>query len=242
MIRKTWVGKPDGIRFQALRVIARLSEVKVDEMASLLLVPTRYAEELCQKLVKDGYITKSARGGYTLKENLSEEILEFVKLRQVIYRDEVCKQFMISPEEATRLCEALVEAGHLIKTSRGGYLLKKDKDLALTTIQRLNKETTKEEVGERLGVPASYAGLLCDLLAREYAILRTPKGTYRPAEKDQSRVLRIVREHGQAPIGGIVHKMKITPAYAELLCSNLVKQDYLKKVPKEAYALVEKKR
>ena len=238
MIRKTWVGKPDGIHFQALRVIARLGRVKSDEIASMLLVPARYAEEVCQELVKDGYIRKSAQGGYTLKENLRGEILEFVELRQVINTDEVSEQFTISPEEATRLCESLVETGHLIKTKGGGYLPKKDKDLALTTIQRLKRETTKKEMGERLGVPASYAGQLCDLLAEEYSILRTPKGTYRPAEKDETRFLRIVRDYGRADIGRIVYKMKIAPAYAGLLCTDLVKHGYLEKVSEEAYALV----
>lgn len=244
MIRKAWAGnrgRRGGIQFQALKIIAFHRGAKADEIASLLLVPTRYAEELCETLAKDGEIIRLVGGGYTLKENVTEEILEFVKLQKVIYADEACKQFMMSPEEVTSVCEALVESGQFTKTNQGGYFLKKDKGLALSEIRRLNKETTEDEVEKHLGVPASYAGLLCDTLAEEYTILRTPKGKFIPAEEGETRLLRMLRDYGSAPADTLTSKMKIGPAYAELLCRNLVRKGYLKKVNEEAFALVERK-
>lgn len=240
MVEKAWDGKQRklrGIHFQVFRVIARRPGVKADEIASMLLIQTSYADELCETLVKDGHIIPCAIGGYTLKENMKEEVLELIKMQHVINRNQVSKQFMVSPEEATSLCEKLVKTGDLIKTKKGEYLLKKDKDLALSIIQSLKKETTNKQLAELLDVPVNYAGQLCDLLAKEYSILKTPKRKFIPAGKNDTRLLRIVAEHGWTPIPNIVYGMGITPACAELQCGDLVKRGYLKKVDEKAYAL-----
>ena len=229
-----------GSQEQALRIIAILKGIKAEELASIMMVPTKYVDEICQSLLKDQLIIKSAgRDGFTLKCEVGNEVTSLIESSRVVYAKEISERLAIPLELAEYMCEVLLEEGLLHKTPRGGYLLKRDREAVLRTIKEL-KTATSEKISKQLGLTPKYVEVLCKSLMDDYSI-KNSKGKFVPAEKDETRLLRLAREYGWVPINRIVHKMKITSAYAEVLCRSLTKQGYLKEAHPEAYALVGRK-
>ena len=230
-----------GTQEQTLKIIGILKGIKAEELAAIMMVPTKYIDETCQSLLRDEVIIKSAeRDGFALKGEVRNEATRLIKSLRVVYAEEISERLAIPLELAEYMCESLSKEGLLHKTPRGGYLLKEDRETVLKTIREL-KEVKVEDIGKKMGLTIKHVELLCKSLMDDYSIFKTPKGKFVAAERDVTRLLRLVREYGWAPIGRIVYKMKITRAYADLLCRNLAKQGYLKKAHPEAYALVGRK-
>lgn len=230
-----------GTRKQALKVIGILKGIKAEELASIMMVPTKYIDEVCQSLLKDEVIIKSAgRDGFVLKSEVMDEVTRLIESLRVTYAEEISERLAIPPELAKYLCENLLKEGFLHRTPRGGYLLKEDREAVLKTIVEL-KEANTEDISKKLGLTIKHVELLCNSLMDDYSILTDSNAKFAPAEKDETRLLRIVKEYGWAPIGRIVYLMRITSAYAELLCRSLQELGYLKKAHPEAYALVGRK-
>lgn len=228
-----------GIQNQVLQIIGILKGIKAEEIASVLQVSPQYINEICQSLLSEGHIMNTASRGYTLAKEMRTEVLRLIEKLRLVYEKEISKRLLIPEESVAQICEDLLEEGYLSRTPRGGYILKKDKELALKTVRKL-KGATPEEVGKNLGISPQHAEFLCNSLTEDFLLLKSPEGKYLPAERDVMRVLRLIREYGWAPLGRIVYQMKITSAYADLLCRSLVKEGYLKKVHQQAYALVGK--
>ena len=227
-----------GTQEQVLKIAGILKGIKAEELASIMMVPTKYIDEICQSLLKDEVIIKSAgRDGFALKSEVMNEATRLIRSLRIVYAKEISERLAIPLELAEYICETLLKEGLLHKTPRGGYLLKEDREAVLKTIKEL-REAKAEDISKKLGLTIKHIGLLCKSLADDYSILRNSKGKFISAEKDVTRLLRLVKEYGWIPIGRIVYKMKITPAYADVLCKDLVKERYLKKVHPEAYALV----
>jgi len=228
----------DGTRKHVLTIIGILKGIRTEELASIMIVPSKYIEDVCQSLLKQGLIIRAPnRDGFTLKGQARNELLELIKDLRVAYIEEISKRMAISPELASYLCESLLKEGYLHRTPREGYMLKEDRDRVLQMIRR-SKTVTAEGIANHLGLANGYVKVLCKSLMDDYFIFETSKGRYAPTEKDATKLLRLAREYGWAPIGRIVCKMKITPAYARLLCGSLAEKGYLKQVHAEAYALV----
>ncbi|ODS33501.1 MAG: MarR family protein [Candidatus Scalindua rubra] len=240
MIWKTWDDKTKGNLLQVKKIIEHLEGIKEQEIASFLTIPDRYAGEICDTLLKDGHIVRSARGGYAVKRDLPKEIMDLVRMRRVVYVDEISRELSISPEAALGLASGLVEAGFLIRTSKGGYLFKNDREIILMTIKRL-KDVIPEEIAKELKIPEKYTTLLCQILEDEFLILKTKMGKYIPAENRITKLLKLIRKSGLATADTVGRNVGITPAYAGLLCDSLVKDGYLRKTKSEAgevYTLV----
>ena len=230
-----------GAQLQALKIIGILKGIKAEELASIMMVPTKYIDEVCQSLLRDEVIIKSAeRDGFALKCDLRNELTRLSKSLRVVYAEEISKELMIPLELAKYMCESLLEEGLLHKTTRGGYILKEDREAVLKTIGEL-KEAKAEDISKKLGLTIKHVEILCKFLMDDYSILKNSKGKFVPTERDVTRLMRLVAEYGWIPIGRIVHLMKITSAYADLLCRSLAEQGYLKKAHSEAYALVGRK-
>ena len=225
-----------GIQNQVLQIIGILKGIKAEEIASILQVSPKYINEICQSLLSEGHIMNTASRGYTLARDMRTEVLRLIEKLRLVYEKEISKRLLIPEESVAQICEDLLEEGYLSRTPRGGYILKKDKELALKTVRKL-KGATPEEVGRSLGISPQHADFLCRSLAEDFLLLKSPEGKYLPTERDVTRVLRLVKEYGWAPLGKIIHQMKITSAYADLLCCSLVKQGYLKKAHQQTYAL-----
>ena len=116
-------------------------------------------------------------------------------------------------------------------------MLREDRDAVLKTIKAL-KEVLAKDISEKLNLTVKHIEVICKSLMDDYSIMKNSKGEFMPMEKDATTFLRLIAEFGWASINRIVCRMKITPAYAKLLCRNLEKQGYLKKAHDEAYALV----
>ncbi|MDI6815140.1 MAG: hypothetical protein QMC90_03585 [Dehalococcoidales bacterium] len=218
-----------------MKIVAILNGVREDEIASIMGVRPKYIAEICQSLIKDGYLIGSARsGGYALKREAANELWKLAKARRTVYGDEISERLLISPELASGLCQSLMKEGYLVRTPKGGYLLKKDLDMALKTI-RDKKKVTSEEVAGELGISAKYAALLCQCLVQDCSVLKTAQGKYIPAEKDASRLLKLIKKVGCAHKAMIACKMRIAPGYTSLLCSSLVKDGYLRTSPDGEY-------
>lgn len=229
-----------GIQNQVLQIVGIWKDIKAEDIASILQVSPQYIKKICESLLSKGHIMNTASRGYTLAREMRTEVLRLIEKLRLVYEEEMSKRLLIPEESVAQICEDLLKEGYLSRTPRGGYILKKDKQLALKTVRKL-KGATPEEVGKSLGISPQHADFLCRSLAEDFLLLKSPEGKYLPAERDVTRVLRSVKEYGWAPLGRIVYQMKITPAYADLLCRSLVKQGYLKKVEKkQAYALVGK--
>ena len=226
-----------GTREQALKIISILKGIKAEELAAIMMVPTKYIDEICQSLLKDGVIIKSAdRDGFVLKHEVGDELTRLIKTLRVVYAEEISERLKIPAELAKYICESLLKEEFLYRTPRGGYLLKEDRETVLKMI-RESKEIKAEDISKKLGLAIKHVELLCKSLIDDYSILKNSKGKFVLPEKDETRLLRIAAEFGWVPINRIVYKMKITPAYAELLCRSLAEKGYLKKAHSEAYAL-----
>ena len=233
MIWKTWDDETPGNLLQVKRIVEYLGGIKEDQIASLLVIPPEYVKEICDTLLKESHIVRSASGGYASKRDLPKEIMNLIRMRRVVYIDEISRELTISTEATLVLASALVEAGFLIRTSKGGYLFKNDKEIVLMTIKRL-KEATAEELAKELKIPEKYASLLCNILKDEFLILRTKQDKFVPAEARTTRLLKVVKKIELAATDTVGRKIGITPAYAELLCNSLVKEGYLRKTKSEA--------
>lgn len=231
----------NGTEAQALNIISILKGIKPDELAAVMMVPREYMDEVCQGLLTDEVIMKSAkRDGLALKAEARTEVLELINTLRIGYIEEISKRLAISEEFASYLCQNMVEDGILYKSPQGGYLLREDREAVFKTIKEL-KKATAAQISKKLDMTPKHAKLLCKSLEDDYSVMKTSKGEYTPAERDVTRVLRLIKEYGWAPIGRITRLMKITPAYADLLCRSLAEQGYLKKAHPEAYALVGRK-
>lgn len=229
-----------GIQNQVLKSIGIWKGIKEEDIALVLQVPLRYINEICQSLLSEGYIMNTVSQGYALAIEIRIEVLRLIEKLRLVYEEEMSKRLSIPEESAAQICEDLLKEGYLSRTPRGGYILKKDKELALNVVKKL-KEASFQKVAQNLKISPQHAEFLCGSLAEDFLLLKSPEGKYLPPERDVTRVLKLVKEYGWAPINRIVYKMKITPAYADLLCRSLVKQGYLKKVEKkQAYTLVGK--
>ncbi|MBU4349696.1 hypothetical protein KJ599_05180 [bacterium] len=238
---KTEVTIMDGTQRQVLKIIGILKGIKAEELAAIMMVPTKYIDEVCQSLLEDGVIIKSAeRDGFVLKYEVRDEATKLIESLRVVYAEEISEKLVIPLELAKYICESSLKDGFLYRTPRGGYLLEEDRKVVLKTIREF-KEVKINDISKKLGLTIKHVKLLCKSLMDDYSILKNSKGKFILAEKDETRLLRIVREYGWAPIGRIVHKMKITSAYADLLCRSLAEKGYLKKGHPEAYALVGRK-
>ncbi len=230
-----------GTQDQALKIIGLLKGIKAEELASIMMVPTKYTDEICQSLLKDELIIKSAgRDGFALKCEVTNEVTRLIRSLRIVYAEEISKRLAIPLELAKYVCEVLLEEGLLHKTRLGGYLLKENREAVLKAIKEL-KTATAKEISKKLDFAPKYVEVLCKSLMEDYLILKKCAGRFIPVEKDVTRLLRLVAEFGWTPINRIVHKMKITQAYAELLCRSLAEKGYLKKAHPQAYALAGRK-
>lgn len=240
MIWKTWDDETPGNLLQVKRIIECLEGIKQDQIASLLIIPAEYVKEICDILLKEGHIVMSANGGYAAKRDLPKEIMNLIGMRRVVYVDEISRELSISPELSLELASGLIGAGFLIRTSKGGYLFKNDREIVLMTIKRL-KEATPEVLAKELKIPEKYATLLCNILKDEFLILNTTKDRFIPAESRITRLFKLIRRLGLSTADTAGRKIGITPAYAKVFCNSLVKDGYLRKTKSEAgevYTLV----
>lgn len=228
-----------GIQRQVLEIIGILKSIKAEEIASILQVSPKYINEICQSLLGEGHIMNTASQGYALAKEMKTEVLRLIEKLRLVYEEEISKRLSIPEESAAQVCEDLLKEGYLSRTPREGYILKKDKELVLNFVRK-SKGVSSQEVAEDLGISPQHADFLCGSLAEDFLLLKSLEGKYLPAGKDVTRVLRLVREYGWAPLSKIIYQMRITPAYGDLLCRSLAKHGYLKKVNQQAYALVGK--
>ena len=228
-----------GIQKQVLQIIGILKGIKAEEIASILEVSPKYINEICQSLLIKGHIINAASRGYALAKEMKTEVLRLIQKLRLVYEEEISKRLLIPSKSAAQICEDLSKEGYLSRTSRGGYILKKDKELALNVVREL-KKANSQEVAEDLGISSQHAEFLCRSLMEDFLLSKSREGKYLPVGKDVTRVLKLVKEYGWAPLSKIIYQMRITPAYADLLCRSLAKQGYLKKVNQQAYALAGK--
>lgn len=217
-----------GIQSQVLKIISLCRGINKDEMAAILGVSPQYIVDICQYLAKEGYLMDSIRaGGYVLEGEAKNEIKNLARTRRVVYEDEVCQRLSISDKLTSKICQSLVKENFLVKTAKGGYILKEALDLVLKTI-RDKKEVTSEEIAQHLKIPPRFGALLCRYWVKNFSVLKTQAGKYIPASKDASCLLKIIDKHACLNKIAIIKKMRIGPGYAEMLCNSLVKQGYLK--------------
>ena len=233
MIWKTWDDRTPGNLLQVKRIIGWFEGIKADQISALLVVPTKYIEEICDTLLKGDDIVRSADGGYAIERDLPEELMCLIGMRRVVYGDEISKELSITPEKALELASGLVEAGFLIRTSKGGYLFKNDREIVLMAIKRL-KGATPGEVAEELEIPEKYATLLCNILMDDFLVLRAGEDKFVPAKTRITILLQLIKRLGLATPGTVGRKIGITTAYAGLLCNSLAKDGYLQKTTSEA--------
>jgi len=216
-----------GIQLQVLKITSLCKGINEDEIAVVLGVSPQYIAEICQFLVKEGYLMNSIRtGGYALKEEAENELKDLARILRVVYEDEISRRLSISPESTSAICQSLVEENFLIKTAKGGYVLKEDMDFVLKTIMD-KKEVIFEDIARKLKISPQYAALLCQDLLKNFSILKTTSGKYITASKDVSHLLRIIDKYGCLNKAAIIHKMQIGPGYAKILCNSLVREGYL---------------
>jgi len=232
MIWKTWDDKTPGGLLQVKKIIEHLEGIKEDQIASLLTVSRKYVREICDTLLKEGHIVRSASGGYAPKTDLPKEIMNLIGMRRVAYIDEISKEFSISPEAALDLASGLVEAGFLVRTSKGGYLFKNDREIILMTIKRL-KEVAVGELAKELKISEKYVTLLCNILQDEYLILKTKKGKFTHASARITKLFKLIKRLGFASADSVARNIGLAPAYAKLFCDSLVKDGYLQKTESE---------
>ena len=217
-----------GIQLQVLKIISLCKGIKKDEIAAVLGVSPQYIVEICQFLATEGYVMNSIRtGGYALKSEAKNELKNLARNRRVLYEDEMSQRLSISAELTSKICQGLVEENLLVKTAKGGYVLKEDLDLVLKTI-RDKKEAASEEIAQQLNISPLYAALLCQYWLKNFSLLKTDSGKYVPASKDVFHLLEIIDKYGRLNRAGVIRKMQIGPGYAEILCNSLVKKGYLK--------------
>ncbi len=217
-----------GIQAQVLKIISLFKGINKDEISAVLGVSPQYIAEICQHLAKEGYLMASTRArGYVLKGEAKNEIKYLVKGRKVVYEDEIYQRLSISSELTSKICQTLVKENFLVTTAKGGYVLKEDLDLVLKTI-RDQKETTSEDIAQKIKISPQYAALLCRYWLKNFSILKTRSGKYIPASKDASHLLKIIKKYACLNKTAIIKKMRIGPGYADMLCNSLVKQGYLK--------------
>ncbi|GAG32782.1 unnamed protein product, partial [marine sediment metagenome] len=90
-----------GTQEQALKIIGMLKGIRAEELASIMMVPTKYVDEVCQSLLKNEIIIKSAgRGGFTLKREVRNEVTKLIKSLRVVYTEEISERLMIPQELA----------------------------------------------------------------------------------------------------------------------------------------------
>lgn len=228
-----------GVQNQVLQIIGIWKGVKTEDIALMLQVSPKYVNEICQPLLSEGYIMTTS-WGYVLatqmKTQMRTEVLRLIEKLRLVYEEEISKRLSIPEESAAQICEDLLKEGYFSRTPRGGYILKKDKELALKTVRK-SKEASSQEVAENLEISPQHANFLCGSLTEDFLLLKSPEGKYLPAEREVTRVLRLVKESGRTPLGKIVYRMKITPAYADLLCRSLIKKGYLKRVNHQLYVV-----
>ena len=217
-----------GIQLQVLKIISLCKGINKDEISAVLGVSPQYIAEICQSLAEEGYLMNSIRaGGYALKTEAKNELKDFARTRRVVYKDEISRRFSIPAEFTSRICQSLVDEKFLVKTGKGGYVLKEDLDFVLKTI-RDKKEATKEEIAQQINISPLYAALLCQYWLKNLSVLKTHSGKYIPASKDVSRLLKIIDKYACLNKAAIIKKMQIGPGYVEMLCNSLVKDGYLR--------------
>ena len=70
----------DGVTKQVLTIIGLLQGIRTEELASIMIVPPEYIEEVCQSLLDDDLIIRTPyRAGFALKGQARNELLETVK-------------------------------------------------------------------------------------------------------------------------------------------------------------------
>lgn len=217
-----------GIQSQVLKIISLCKGINKDEIAAVLGVSPQYIAEICQSLAEEGYLMNSIRaGGYALETEADNELKSLARTRRIVYEDEISHRLSISSELTPKICQSLVMENFLVKTVKGGYVLKDDLDLLLKTI-RENQEVTIEEIAKQMNISPKYAALLCQYWLKTFSVLKTHSGKYIPASKDAYRLLKIIDKYACLNKAAIIKKMQIGPGYAEMLCNSLVKEGYLR--------------
>ena len=226
-----------GIQAQVLKIISMCKGINKDEIAAVLGVSPQYIAEICQFLAKEGYLMNSIyAGGYALKGEAENELKDLARNCRVVYKDEICQRLSISSELTSKICQTLVKENFLVRTAKGGYVLKEDLDLVLKTI-RDEREVTNEEIAEKIKISPRYAALLCRYWLKNFSVLKTRSGKYIPASKDISHILKIIDRYGRLTKTAIFRKMRIGPGYAEILCNTMVEGGYLEGSEEEEYFL-----
>lgn len=228
-----------GIQLQVLKIISLCKGINKEEIAAILGVRPQYIAEICQFLVRDGYLMNSIRtGGYALKIEAKNELKDLARNSRVVYEGEISQRLSISAELTSEICQSLAHENFLVKTAKSGYVLKEDLNLVLKTI-RDNKELTGEEIAQHLNISSRYTALLCQYWIKNFSVLKNQSGKYIQASKDVFHLLKIIDKYGHLNKKAIIHKMQIGPGYAEILCNSLVKEGYLEGSPEEEYFLPE---
>ena len=217
-----------GIQLQVLKIISLCKGINKNEISAVLGVSPQYIAEISKFLEKEGYIMNSIRaGGYALKGEAKNELRDLARNRRIVYEDEICRRFSISDELTSEVCQSLVDENFLVKTGKGGYVLKEDLELVLKII-RDKKEATKEEIAQQINISPLYAALLCQYWIKNFSVLKTHSGKCTPASKDVSLLLEIINKYSRLNKAAITKKMRIGPGYAEILCNSLAKDGYLR--------------
>lgn len=217
-----------GIQSQVLKIISLCKGINKDEIAAVLGVSSQYIAEICQFLAEEGYLMNSIRaGGYALEGEAENELKNLARTSRLFYEDEISQRLSIPAELTSKICQSMVEESYLVKTAKGGYVLKEDLDLVLKNI-RHKKEATSEEIAQQIKISPRYSDLLCQYWLKNFYVLKTHSGKYIPASKDVSRLLRVINRYACVNKEAVIKKMGIGPGYAEMLCNSLVKEGYLK--------------
>ncbi|MBU4226578.1 MAG: hypothetical protein KKC71_12270, partial [Chloroflexi bacterium] len=97
----------DGTQRQVLKIIGILKGIKAEELAAIMMVPTKYIDEVCQSLLEDGVIIKSAeRDGFVLKYEVRDEATKLIESLRVVYAEEISEKLVIPLELAKYICES----------------------------------------------------------------------------------------------------------------------------------------
>lgn len=230
-----------GIKRQVLRIIVELYEADKEAISKRLVIPSEYAGFVCDSLVEEGFLIKTARGRYAprIGEEVIQQILEIIKELKEANKKAIGERIGIAADEIADICDLLVRDGYLVKTPRETYMpAKEEKQQVLEVLKEL-KEADKETIAEKMGISSEYAGLLCDHLVEKEKLIKTPQKKYAFAERDTLRVLSLIRNLKEASKEMVSRKMAVTSGYTSLLCDSLVKDGYLVKTPQQKYTLAE---
>ncbi len=153
----------EGIKRQILRIIKELYEADRDAISSRLVISSEYAGFLCDSLVKEGFLIRTALGKYVprIKGEERQQTLEIIKELKEADKEAISDRIGISPTEAARICDRLVRDSHLVKTPRETYMPAREEKRQVLEILKALTEADEEAIGKEMGISSEYAGLLC---------------------------------------------------------------------------------